>query len=49
MLDAVGIKKLLRLFVTSSTKQVHYTCLSVVVTKKNQIRDTMDKWSLGYK
>jgi hypothetical protein len=50
MLDAVGIKNLLGLFVTSSTKKNHYTCLSVVVaTRKNQTRVTMDNWSLGYK
>jgi hypothetical protein len=50
MLDAIGTKKLLGLFVTSSTKEVHYTCLSVVVTtQKNQMKVTMDNWSLGYK
>jgi hypothetical protein len=50
MLDVVRTKKLLRLFITSSTKQFHYTCLSVVVaTQKNQKKVTMDNWSLGCK
>jgi len=34
MLDVVGTKELLGLFVTFSTEQFHYTCLSVTVTTK---------------
>jgi hypothetical protein len=34
MLDAVGIKELLELFVTFSIEQFHYTCLSVIVATK---------------
>jgi hypothetical protein len=50
MLDAIGIEKLLGLFVFFSIEQFHYTCLSVVVaTQKNRMRVTMDNWSLGYK
>jgi hypothetical protein len=51
MLNVVGTKYLSRLFVTSSTKQFHYTCLLrvVVATQKNQTRVAMDNWLLGYK
>ncbi len=50
MLDAIVTKKLSRLFVTSSTKQFQHTCLSVVIaTQKNQMKVTMDNWSLGCK
>jgi hypothetical protein len=50
MLDAIGIEELSRLFITSSTKQFHYTCLSAaVVTQKTQMIITMDNWPLSYK
>jgi hypothetical protein len=36
MLDVVGIEKMSGLFVTSSTEQFHYTCISVAIgTQKN--------------
>jgi hypothetical protein len=37
MLDAIGIEKLLGLFVTFSIEQFHYTCLSAAIaTQKNE-------------
>jgi hypothetical protein len=34
VLDAIRIKELLGLFVTFSTEQFHYTCLSVIIATK---------------
>jgi hypothetical protein len=50
MLDVVVTEELSRLFVKSSTKKIHYTCLSVAIpTQKNWMWFTMDNWSLSCK